>query len=374
MGFSAHATDVCGLIVEDTIWTKTGSPYIVTCNVTVLASITLNIEPGVEVKFNQNMALIIHGTLIASGTESDKIIFTSNGGQKLGYWHYILFSDTSADAIFDPDGNYISGCIIQYAIVEYGGGGDSVITIDKSSPFIDKSVITNNAGSGIYISGGSPVISSVITNNSDSGIYINSGYPTIKDSTISDNYGAWDGGGIYASSCNKGAITIQNSTISGNEADFDGGGISASASTIIIQNSTISGNDAWFKGGIEASSSTITIEGSTISDNHSDDAVGIYAYSSTVTIENSTISNHVAPTGSGIYADASTIIIKSSKIIQNTASDTYGSILYLKNLKTGSVIWGRRKHWHSDPVLHKVFNYFAFQLGYGDAMRRSTSA
>ncbi|MBC8249801.1 MAG: hypothetical protein H8E90_09000, partial [Anaerolineales bacterium] len=65
---TARATDVCGPIFSDTIWTLTNSPYIITCNVLVEEGVTLTIEPDVEVRFNADTALQIDGELIAQGT------------------------------------------------------------------------------------------------------------------------------------------------------------------------------------------------------------------------------------------------------------------------------------------------------------------
>ena len=74
---NALATDVGGAITTDTTWTLTGSPYIVTGNITVYGSpsntVTLTIEPGVEVRFHQNTGFAVgstssRGTLLAQGT------------------------------------------------------------------------------------------------------------------------------------------------------------------------------------------------------------------------------------------------------------------------------------------------------------------
>ena len=75
---SVHATDWCGNISSNTTWTLSGSPYVVTCNVEVEEGATLTIDPGVVVKFDGNYALQIYGELIAQGTSSDPITFTSN--------------------------------------------------------------------------------------------------------------------------------------------------------------------------------------------------------------------------------------------------------------------------------------------------------
>ncbi|MFX0201414.1 MAG: hypothetical protein ACFFCW_35305, partial [Candidatus Hodarchaeota archaeon] len=57
------ATNVSGHIGTDTTWTKAGSPYIVTSDISVYGDtttgVTLTIEPGVEVRFNQAQSLSI---------------------------------------------------------------------------------------------------------------------------------------------------------------------------------------------------------------------------------------------------------------------------------------------------------------------------
>src|SRR5438477_8961952 len=80
ISFSVSAqTNVSGGIFANTTWTKANSPYIVVDTVVVFPNDTLTIEPGVTVKFNDNKILQIRqGGLIANGTITDSITFTSN--------------------------------------------------------------------------------------------------------------------------------------------------------------------------------------------------------------------------------------------------------------------------------------------------------
>ena len=58
--FSSQAqTPVSGGIYANTTWTLANSPYIVTGNVVVFPGVTLTIEPGVVVKFDNAMMLEI---------------------------------------------------------------------------------------------------------------------------------------------------------------------------------------------------------------------------------------------------------------------------------------------------------------------------
>lgn len=68
---------VSGIISANTTWTS-DRQYIMTGNILVPSGITLTIEAGTTVKVDTDKALIIEGALIATGTDSKPILFTSN--------------------------------------------------------------------------------------------------------------------------------------------------------------------------------------------------------------------------------------------------------------------------------------------------------
>jgi len=89
-------TAVSGAIASNTVWTLAGSPYIVTDNIDVSESATLTIEPGVVVKFSANTGMELHGYLSAIGTETNRIVFTSNlTSPTIGSWNGITVIGTS---------------------------------------------------------------------------------------------------------------------------------------------------------------------------------------------------------------------------------------------------------------------------------------
>ncbi len=83
--YKSHAlTDIDSNIIQDTTWSLSGSPYIVHRSIRVLPDITLNIEPGVVVKFEarpysySKNDIYVNGKIVANGSESSPIYFTSS--------------------------------------------------------------------------------------------------------------------------------------------------------------------------------------------------------------------------------------------------------------------------------------------------------
>lgn len=75
--FSHAETFVSENISIDTSWTLSNSPYIVDGNILIPSSATLDIEPGVVVKFTYGSSLGILGNINISGDTSDQVVFTS---------------------------------------------------------------------------------------------------------------------------------------------------------------------------------------------------------------------------------------------------------------------------------------------------------
>jgi flagellar hook assembly protein FlgD len=178
---------VSGTITTDTTWALTGSPYIVTGNITVYGTpsntVTLTIEAGVEVEFGQNKRLTIgsgtnKGALRALGTDLDPILFTSNQTTKTaGYWDWIEFT-SGTDATLT---------LMEHAIVEYGGSGASykgAVHIDGASPTIKNTTIRDCNYNAIKIKGTTsyPVLDTVAVENCKyAGIHVDAGGMNVKD-------------------------------------------------------------------------------------------------------------------------------------------------------------------------------------------------
>jgi len=153
--FRLLATGVSGPITSNTLWTVANSPYVVTGNILVMEGVTLTIQPGVEVRFDASKALQVNGTLVARGTVTDSIRFTSNTTQTPGAWGNVYFHDNSADVVLDDAGNYLGGCMLEFCIVEFGGNiegtGVEMLRSASSLPGIRNCTLKNALHNGISI-------------------------------------------------------------------------------------------------------------------------------------------------------------------------------------------------------------------------------
>jgi parallel beta-helix repeat protein len=193
-------TEVSGTISSNTTWTDS---YIhVSGDVTVNSGVTLEIDPGVFVFFDDDTRLTISGTLIAEGTAEDPIVFTSySENPAKGAWYSIRFEDSSVDA----------SCILKYCDIKYAQYG---IYCNRANPKIQNNSISNsnygiylyysspanietnsvtNNGTGIYGISSSPNITdNLFRDNSSSGVSFSGGAPIFYDNTFDDNcYGAY---------------------------------------------------------------------------------------------------------------------------------------------------------------------------------------
>jgi PKD repeat protein len=246
---AARADDVCGPIDINTTWTLASSPYIVTCSVLVMNGYTLTIEPGVTVKFNGHKALQVDGELIAIGTSESPITFTSNVGTNPGDWDYIVFSPTSIDAVYDVNGDYVSGSIMKHVIIEYAGGSslannNGTLRLDAASPYITYTTIRKNANNGImgfHQPTTLKMTHNTIADNIGTGIYVDATYTEITDSIIASNISSASslGGGIRIST---GTSLISRNIIRGNIQQYNISAIEISGSSATISDNIITEN------------------------------------------------------------------------------------------------------------------------------------
>jgi len=186
--------------------TKANSPYLIGRNgVTVQNGVTLTIEPGVIIKFvsANTPSFTVNGTVVADGTNSEKIVFTSfsdddYGGDMngdgasttpvVGSWKKIALNSSSQNSSF------------KNVIMRYGGkwfGGDASHTramflIDNNDITFQNNIVEYSGGHGLSLSNSTSTISNNIFryntySNSYAGLYGGGGASTISNNTFDSN-------------------------------------------------------------------------------------------------------------------------------------------------------------------------------------------
>ncbi|MFC1898648.1 T9SS type A sorting domain-containing protein [Candidatus Cloacimonadota bacterium] len=123
-----YAIEVGGHLTEDTIWSPDNNPYLVTGVVYVDDDVTLTINPGTIIKFNDAILqqtgnddfwfsggdepvakmIRVEGNIIAEGTEQDSIVFTRISEEAFHHWGTIYLTQNADLSIFKH-------CLIEYS-------------------------------------------------------------------------------------------------------------------------------------------------------------------------------------------------------------------------------------------------------------------
>lgn len=209
-------TDVCGTIGTET-WTTAGSPYVLTCDVAVTG--TLTIEPGTVVMGQSSAQLTVQGHLSALGTPTQPITFTS--AEDTGKWQW-------QGLVFDGGTGHL-----RHAVVRYGGRGDnSVLGCCKGSNVSVRNVLTGE----VRIESSQVISESFGTgNNVDYGLYVDNSQVVVSDTLFADNGYNDKDYGLYATGAGT-LVTVTHSTFQENTGDgiaIDDGQASVSCSTFV---------------------------------------------------------------------------------------------------------------------------------------------
>lgn len=268
-----------GFVCEDRVWRLADSPIIVRESVIVggvcpqgQKSITLTIQEGVEVRFEEDKFIQVNATLVAMGTSGSPILFNSNsspGDQT--YWNGIRFTDLTQDAVFHPDGTYASGSLLRHATIAFAKSnttsGIGVVHLAASAPYLDSvtvrdSISSPNADDGEMFSlVGSPqrqvrIRGAMAEGNRGTGLQILSTDPVeVSDSAFVNN----SSDGIYVIRAN-GPIDFRGVTSSGNMR-----GLYFFDTSVTIENSAVVGNQ--FAGIFDESGRPLTLTNTIVADN-----------------------------------------------------------------------------------------------------------
>ena len=176
-----------GSITSNHTWVPQDFFFHVTGPIHVYGDATLTTNPGCVVKFAGGAALYFGyfsgAALHAVGTSGHPIIFTSIDSSPVpGAWEGIVFFNSTYDGT----------TIMDYCTVEYGGYGgyNSNINCNEAAPTIQRCIVRNSDGHGIYTigSGALPLISCSSLTNNVYGVFSESNSnPTIADCSITGN-------------------------------------------------------------------------------------------------------------------------------------------------------------------------------------------
>ncbi|MBD3342280.1 MAG: hypothetical protein GF353_24480, partial [Candidatus Lokiarchaeota archaeon] len=171
-------TYVGGYITSNTVWDSTGNPYVLNSDLTIQEEITLTILPGSEIIFPRpSYGLIINGTILAQGTDSDSIRFFGNDSNPNNHGGVIQFNKNSENSV------------LEYVTIEKMGDAntsfDASLALFTSSVAIRHCLIKDNESHGIYIGDNiSPTIqNNRIEKSENAGIYI----PGLSQPLIEEN-------------------------------------------------------------------------------------------------------------------------------------------------------------------------------------------
>ena len=307
----------------------------ITCTISVNAGDTLDLLPGTTFTFEGQFAFEIEGTLLAEGTESDSIVFTTDTLTNPNRWRGLRFLGTES-----------SNSRLVYCRIEYGHASGSApydngagLYCDNSSPaFTNCTVIGNvadNGGGGVYCIHSSPGFTNcTITGNSANrggGLYCTHSLPNLAHCSIIDNVATNDGGGVV---CDSSSANFIGCIISGNTGRDGGGVCCLDNSSPTFENSTITGNVATgFGAGISCTqNSSPTFSYCTVSANSATSAWacggGVYCSYSSPVLTHCTITGNLAERdGGGVECLSSTSsAFTHCSIIANSAGGNGGGV------------------------------------------------
>ncbi len=202
-----------GTITANTTWNNPSVAYFINGSVTVDTGVTLTIGAGQVVKFKTGYNdLEVKGTLLAAGTASQPITFTSirddsaigdtnndgsNTSPAAGDWLAILLDNGST-------GNFLDHVAVRYAGSDgFVAGG--AIYANNAGLTLNNSTISNSAVGGIELAASSPTLTGdTFLNNNGLAIQLDD---AVSNPTLS---------GASASGNTVNGISVRGGTLSGN--------------------------------------------------------------------------------------------------------------------------------------------------------------
>lgn len=229
LGDTSHAATLFGGVInEDTVWTASSSPYVITENSEISSGATLTLEPGVVVKVS-GKEILVSGSLNAKGTQAEPVYITSHKDDSVG-------GDTDGSGGAPAPGNwrgvrFSAGAVgaFEHTVIRYAGFGSSRVsripTIYNQGAEItlSDSEISHSLFCGVGQKSGSVTLTnSSVHHHLNCGVFIFEGDIQLRNSSIQHTQF-----GIFA----KGASSVEltDSTFENNTraVDIDLSGVSS---------------------------------------------------------------------------------------------------------------------------------------------------
>ncbi len=278
--------------------------------------------------------------------------FTITNGYNLQYGGGMVFSGACAPTI--------TNCIITGNYATYGGG---FACLDGAAPTMAHTLVTGNiggSGGGGLLKDSSPSLSTVTFSENEvtgsgggGGLWISGGSPVITNCLFDGNTTsgtAGYGGGMRVMALAD--VMLTNCSVTNNESSSHGGGLAVSSySTLTASDCVISGNQcvgtiAGDGGGLYADiGSTMTLSTTDIEDNSAlNYGGGIFAEDTPVTANALSIRGNTAVDGAGVYMTAILPFdidsrLTDSTFANNTASGQGGG-LFNSDARTTTTLIG----------------------------------
>ena len=172
-----HAqTFITSDITSSTTWTAAAGPYVIQADIVVLPGSVLTIEAGVTVAFDGAyiFATVDGGAIVANGTASDLILFTSHAATPApGDWRWLEVHGATPSSF-------------TYCVFEYGEYG---LRPNNAAPTISHCAVRHCSSSGIFVAGASPTITYCDIHDCRDGVAVshNSSAPMVNFCNIHDN-------------------------------------------------------------------------------------------------------------------------------------------------------------------------------------------
>lgn len=242
------SNSACGIVAGNTVWPK--GKIAVSCDITIARDVTLTIQPGTIVEFQNFSKIDVYGKLLALGEKSDSILFTVKDTTGYSYyqqhtgWNGIRFYNNKIDTSVIKYAKFEYGkAVVDYTGIQYGDGnnGGAIYIYNYQNIQILNSAFrynfANGKGSAIYSELASPLIQqcSFMYNNSASVAVIYVGENTkLLDNLIAYNTSDGYGGGIV---CLGSSVVIGNKIFNNANTGLSCNGTPIIQSNIICNNS-----------------------------------------------------------------------------------------------------------------------------------------